>query len=74
MKYLPSVRNANDGVYMSESSLQKLVCEDAASIVECKKAVISKHCSDSHQMSVHYSLMCQTRQAGMCVYQRDMLS
>ena len=72
--YLPSMAYSNDMVHIAQSELQQLIRQDTRSIREPKQRMIRKYCSQPHGPGMQDSLVTQTTQACMPMYNLNPLS
>jgi hypothetical protein len=68
---LPSVRDAYDGVYVPERSLEELVGQYAACVLEAEEAVVGKDGSDAQEVGMEYGLVCETGETGVGMDEGD---
>jgi hypothetical protein len=74
MAYAPGMADADGMVDIAQSKLEELVGEDAACVRESKQTVVREDGSQTHGPSMQYSLIAQTAQTGMSVYDLDALA
>lgn len=63
--------DAYDMVYVAQGKLQELVGKYSPRVCEAKETVVREDCPQPHGSSMQYSLMAQTAEASVTVYDLD---
>jgi hypothetical protein len=74
MTHAPGMADADGMVDIAQSKLEELVGEDAACVGKAKQTVVRENGPQTHGPGMQYSLIAQTAQTGMSVYDLDALA
>jgi len=66
--------DTNDVINVTQSEFQKLVGQDAGSVCKSKERMIRKDSAQTHRPSMEDTFMTQAAEAGMTMYDLDLLS
>lgn len=66
--------DTNDMVYITQREFEKLVCQYTSSIREAKQRMIREYSPQTYRAGVQYCLVAETAEAGMTVYNLNLLS
>jgi hypothetical protein len=66
--------HTDDMINIAQDELQQLVGQDASSVCESKERMVCENGAQPHRSRMQYRLMAETAQAGMAMYNLNLLS